>query len=183
MKSKKLPCKQCGFEVAVRSKGLCPACRRSQRKEAGELPVYQHTPKRRSTLKTSKKGFKTKSEKIQTPELKAFFDFHIERLTENPVSEGSGRFILSPSKLNIAHIFPKAYYQSVATHKDNCIYLTWQEHTDFDNMTNANQWDRLKQKYPKIYELACTRAKKLLPLVQEQHKWRFNLEDHLTNTQ
>lgn len=41
---------------------------------------------------------------------------------------------MSP-RTNVAHIFPKAVFKSVATHPDNYWYATWQHHTDFDNAT------------------------------------------------
>jgi hypothetical protein len=142
-------CKECGRLVPIRSKGLCPACRETQRREQGETTMQ--------TRVHTKKGGE---------ELKGFFDRHIELLKKNPYSYESGRKISNSSRMNIAHLFPKRKYKSVACDDNNVVYLTWQEHTDFDYYVDTRDLEKLETFFPKTWMA----MKKVLPLVVEQGK-------------
>lgn len=155
IKSNKLyPCKECGREVPVRSKGLCPICREKQRREQGETTMQTKKPK----------------PKENKSELDSFFNRHVKQVK---VSFESGAKISYPSRKNVAHLFPKRRYKSVATNDENVAYLTWQEHTDFDRYVDTRNLEKLETFFPKTW----MRMKKVLPLVLEDGK----LKDFVKN--
>ena len=63
-------------------------------------------------------------------------------------------------------MFPKRRYKSVATNDNNVVYLTWQEHTDFDRYVDTRDLEKLETFFPKTWN----RMKKVLPLVEENGK-------------
>lgn len=145
---------ECGRVVPILSKHknsdgttsrLCPACREMARRKSGETTMKTKKPK-------PKKG---------SPELKKFFEKHV---AEVKVSFESGKPISDPSKKNVAHLFPKRTYKSVQCSDDNVVYLTWQEHTDFDRYLDTRDLKKLETFFPKTWE----RMKNIVSLVEEQ---------------
>ena len=166
--AKKYPCKQCGVEVIIRSKGLCPLCRK---KEVGEKP--------RKAIKSLSPKRKTSSfeNKIIMGE---YFSHHLNLCRQ---SENSGVFISEPTRVNICHLLPKRIYKSVKDNIDNCIYLTQDEHTRFDYLLDTLNLDKIHQEMPVAYKILFERLEKILPLVQEKGKLLFKLEEEwLKNT-
>jgi len=170
MERKLYPCKECGAKVPVRSKGLCPPCRELQRRSQGEETMM--------TRKTPiKKSFKVDTERKD--KLNKFFDAHIEFLTQHPFCYETGERIYAPSRLNIAHLFPKRKYRSVEDHNDNVVYLSWDAHTRFDRLVDTNNFDRLEKEFPKSF----ARMKKVVSLVEENGILKTKLEEWLTNSE
>jgi len=170
MERKLYPCKECGAKVPVRSKGLCPPCREMQRRGQGEETMF--------TRKTPiKKSFKVDTERKD--KLDKFFNAHVEFLKQHPFCFETGERIYDPSRLNIAHLFPKRKYRSVEDHSDNVVYLSWDAHTRFDRLVDTNNFDRLEKEFPKSF----ARMKKVVSLVEENGILKSKLEQWLTNSE
>lgn len=79
-------------------------------------------------------------------------------------------------KNSIAHILPKAYFPSVATHKDNWIELCfWNNscHTQMDNkmldLIDMNCFSEIVDKFVKMYPSIATIEKRRIPSVLMQY--------------
>lgn len=81
-------------------------------------------------------------------------------------------------KNSIAHILPKAYFKSVATHPDNFLELCFYGnscHTNFDNkmidLIDLNCFDTVIQKFVKIYpHIAKEERRRIPPILIEYLK-------------
>ena len=122
-------------------------CREIQRRKQGETTMQPKKPK----------------PKDNKSDLDSFFDRHVKQAK---ISFESGTKISFPSRKNVAHLFPKRRYKSVATNDNNVVYLTWQEHTDFDRYVDTRDLEKLETFFPKTWN----RMKKVLPLVEENGK-------------
>lgn len=122
------------------------------------------------TNKTAKK--KSKQSSVR----QVYFDYHIQRCS---YSEETGKPIGEANRSNIAHLFDKSRHPSVQANLDNFVYLTLQEHTDFDNHLFKLEFQELEEAFPKSWEIACRRMKKILPLVQERTKFYFAIKNYL----
>lgn len=101
-----------------------------------------------------------------------YFEYQINRCSR---SDNSGRLISSPTTTNIAHILPKRKYKSVATHKENVMFLTSEEHTNFDNwMDGANFEKMLKYFSNEFFIKLEERLAQLLPIIEENDEWGAN---------
>lgn len=83
---------------------------------------------------------------------------------------------------SIAHILPKSYFQSVATHESNWIELCfWGENSCHTNLDNGKiQWLTIKDS--KEWEIISEKLHQILPLVAEderKHKLYSKLADLL----
>ena len=161
LKSRKLPCERCGREVAIRSKGLCPACRAIQLREEGKS--------------------KNRKKKVSESCLGDFFSHHITTLESHPYSELSGKRIHSPSSVNIAHIFPKRQaggFPSIKCHPSNYVYLTWDEHNRFDKLVDENRMGEFREEFSDLLPLLRERIQILLPHITEEGR---KLYDRIKN--
>ena len=75
-------------------------------------------------------------------------------------------------KCSIAHILPKAYFKSIATHPDNWIELCFYNnscHTNFDNhmidIMDLNCFDEVIQKFARMYPYIAPQEKKRIPFI------------------
>ena len=102
----------------IRSHGLCQACR------SKEL-----TPKKKNRITSIKNSSKKK--KLENPDLSGFFRLMLEELNNSRMSM-TGKAIHFPTVCNVCHILPKRIYKSVATCRDNIVFLHESEHTVFD---------------------------------------------------
>ena len=75
-------------------------------------------------------------------------------------------------KCSIAHILPKAYFPSVATHPDNWIELCFYSnscHTNFDNkmldLLDMNCFDQIIKKFAKMYPHIAQEEKRRIPAI------------------
>ena len=84
------------------------------------------------------------------------------------MSENSNEVIYSPNRSNICHIFPKSKYKSVRSLKENCVYLSLEEHTLFDSLLDRGKVEEIKEKFSaQFLEVLRERINKILPLVEE----------------
>lgn len=151
------PCKECGREVPIRSKGLCPSCREAQRREAGEETmstrthaVTKITPKRRKKLQDKKK------------KLDPFFEYHIVQIKKKPFCQNCNEPLLG-IRSEVAHVLPKRETMNpeVMNNLDNALYLCCQIsnnncHKTFDDtqaseiVYNMQVWEQAVAKYIKL---------------------------------
>tara|TARA_R100001480_G_scaffold100930_1_gene104683 strand:+ start:86 stop:478 length:393 start_codon:yes stop_codon:yes gene_type:complete len=127
---------------------------------------------RKTPIKKSYKVDKQRKEKLNK-----FFEAHIAFLQQHPFCHETGERIYDPSRLNIAHLFPKRKYHSVEDHNDNVVYLSWDAHTRFDRLVDTNNFDRLEKEFPKSF----ARMKKVISLVEENGILKTKLEEWLSN--
>lgn len=145
MKKEKI-CTGCGKSVlSFWKKGLCKFCASKTHK------------------KLSSKPSKYKAE--IRDEMEEYFSYHIGRCSR---SENSNEVIYSPNRSNICHIFPKSKYKSVRSLKENCVYLSLEEHTLFDSLLDRGKVEEIKEKFSaQFLEVLRERINKILPLVEE----------------
>lgn len=147
------------------SKGFCRI-----HQPTGKLTFSQKKPIKKVRETTMSKN-KEKSKKRS-----AYFMYHLERCKR---SDESFKEITYPTKANICHIFDKSRHPSLEDNLDNCIYLTFEEHQDFDRLLYSHQFEKLEEKFKNSFEKACLIAKLLLPLCQETTVFTRALNDYL----
>lgn len=153
IKSKK--CSEC--DRPAFSKGLCQL----------------HQPKK--SIKQSRESTQEKST-IKKELRSSYFEYHLERCTR---SEESFKQISNPTRANICHVFDKARHPSLQDNLENCIYLTLNEHQDFDRLLYNHDFERLNVEFKNSFKKACIIAKKLLPLCKESTNFTRELEKYL----
>lgn len=129
------PCKKCGTQVRIRSKGLCPICRSKER-----------SPKIKSyVIKQTSKNKIKRENKSQI--LKNFFQYHLAEIQKTPYCENCGTS-LNCNLMNIAHILPKRNTANpeVMDHYNNFMYLC----SSFDGIGCHEKYDRV-QGNAKVY--------------------------------
>lgn len=129
--------------------------------------------KRGSTIKkqTEKNKLYRKS---QSAIRDAYFDYHIRNCRS---SEHSGTIIFFPTRANCCHLFDKARHPSVQGNLINCVYLTLDEHTRFDQLLYSNEFDKLEDEFPNAWKSASGRMVLLLPEVKEETKFKSKFEE------
>lgn len=155
MRSEMLPCDRCGRLVAIRSKGLCPACR------SMDMPRKERKPMRGGRRP---KGVG----------LAPFFNTHLSFL-EGVRKSITGSPIPYPTVSNVCHLYPKRRYRSVAENDKNIVYLTIDEHTRFDYLLDTMDFDRLLDEFGGIWLAIARRMMDLAPEVKEQGKLKISL--------
>lgn len=127
------------------------------------------------------KSYKSPSKKIKPKEnkecLDKLFKDAIKKYTLKPYSEHDGTYISNISRINIAHLFYKRKYKSVACLMDNVMLLTWEQHTELDRLIDTNNIEEIEKRFPKIW----LRIKKVLPLVHEQGKFKTAVNNYIDN--
>ena len=146
MKKEKI-CTGCGKSVlSFWKKGLCKFCASKTHKKLSSKPS-----KYRAEIKD---------------EMEEYFSYHIGKCLK---SENSNEIIYSPNRSNICHIFPKSKYKSVRSLKENCVYLSLDEHTLFDNLLDRGKYEEIQEKFSaQFLEVLRERINKILPLVEEE---------------
>ena len=146
MKKEKI-CTGCGKSVlSFWKKGLCKFC---------ASKTHKKLPSKPSKYKAEIKD-----------EMEEYVSYHIGRCLR---SENSNEIIYSPNRSNICHIFPKSKYKSVRSLKENCVYLSLEEHTLFDNLLDRGKYEEIQEKFSaQFLEVLKDRIGKVLPLVQEE---------------
>ena len=160
-------CIKCGREDQPwYSKKRCKSC---SVKSYGSI---SSTPKpiKSITAKTAKK------KKEQSSVRQVYFDYHTKQCTR---SEESGKSIGGATRANIAHLVDKGRHKSVQANLDNFIYLSLQEHTDFDKHLFRLDFQSLEENFPNSWNIACRRYKKVLPLVEERTKFYFAIKNYI----
>jgi hypothetical protein len=170
IQQKKKICKSCGTEQFIFSKNRCQRC----------ATIEDSKPlKRGSTI--NKQTEKNKSyRKSQYAIRDTYFEYHIANCRG---SEHSGVSILFPTRANCCHLFDKARHSSVQANLINCVYLTLDEHTRFDQLLYSHEFDKLEEEFPNAWASAKGRMKLLLPEVKEETKFKNKFEEWIQSKQ
>ena len=59
---------------------------------------------------------------------------------------------------NVCHILPKRIYKSVATCRDNIVFLHESEHTVFDMYLDRMEFDKLETEFPFVWKYAVKKV-------------------------
>lgn len=159
IKQKKKICCACNQETLLFAKKMCKKC----------YNINNKSSIKKVTLKTIEK------KKIQSSVRDEYFEWHIGRCKS---SEESGKPINDPSRTNICHLWPKRIYKSIQSDLDNCIYLTWEEHTRFDYLLDIYDFITLAEEF-KCWNKVVERMKNLLPRIEEDGKLKRKFEEFL----
>jgi len=125
-------------------------------------------------------GGKIRNFASESPDIKPPKDYaELERWFKERQKEMTGRCMncggkteafTKHYKCSIAHILPKAYFKSVATHSENWIELCFYGnscHTNYDNkmldLIDMNCFDTIIQKFTKIYPSIAQEEKRRIP--------------------
>lgn len=155
--------KGCSWKGAMLSKGMCP---------------YHYSLMYSEQRKKNKLNTKSSSDE--------FFDKHIKILKTRPYSDYKMTPINRPSRVNICHILPKREtngFPSMGEVDDNILYLTWQQHHNFDKWLDNREYDKLKKEMPEIYDILLERLPKLLEEAEERNKFYFDLKKLIEDEQ
>ena len=153
----KKQCKGCGEDTYLFSKGFCKYCASKKGKQL-----------------TSNNSIKPKSHKskVKDTELMSYFEHHITTLKAFGRSEESGTTIGYPTNINICHLFPKRTHKSVRGNLDNCIYLTWEEHSKLDNeYLDRYDFKGLEKSFPNSFKLIVERMRLVRLHITEKTKF------------
>lgn len=169
LRKKLKKCKGCGLNKVIWKEGKCVDCCKPS---FTTLKQTKFSPKRKyPQLKKSRKT-NTKN--------KDFFKALYEKYKDSAVSFESGVSISNLGTVNMAHIFPKEIYKSLAHNEDNIILLTWEEHTLFDRLLFSHEFEKLESEF-KSWPKICQTIKNLLPLCQEEGKLKLALIKYLNH--
>lgn len=170
IQQKKKICKNCQTEQYIFSKGRCQRC----------ATIEDSKPlKRGSTIKKQTEKNKA-NRKSQSAIRDVYFDYHISNCRS---SEHSGTIIFFPTRANCCHLFDKARHPSVQGNLINCVYLTLDEHTRFDQLLYSNEFDKLEEEFPNAWKSASGRMVLLLPEVKEETKFKNKFEQWIQSKQ
>ena len=176
LKAKKKVCRGCKLNTFIWSGGRCLACvtrtvSDGTQKEPTKYPLKRLPLQSKAKLKSKRKG-----------KPKVVRDFYAKMTKDYEGgyhSFESGRAISNVSAVNMAHIFPKERYKSLAVNPLNIIILTWEEHTDFDSLLLKHDFSKLEAKFENSWVNICERVIKLLPLCEENGKLKSALIKYL----
>lgn len=144
------------------SKGNCQFCATKLAK-----PSF----KKATTLKPN---FKPKP---KNKELTTFFELKILQLYKTRRSEESGLPIPHPTRGNICHLLDKSRHPSVASHSENYVFLTWDEHARFDQLLFAHDFKKIAKEFPNSWPTVLKRLESVIPACTEQTKFLEALEN------
>jgi len=101
-----------------------------------------------------------------------YFEYQISRCKK---SDNSNKLISHPNRTNIAHILPKRKYKSVACNSSNVLFLTFEEHTNFDNWMDGANLEKLIENFSsQFFNILEERLAQLLPIIEENEEWGAN---------
>ena len=167
LKRKFKECKSCGLNKLIWKEGKCVDCCKpsfTQRK-SNPFPLKAMKSQLKKTRKSNKGN-------------KKFFEEVHEQFQDSPVSFESGKNLGELGTVNMAHIMPKEVYKSVAHNLANIILLTWEEHTRFDELLMAHEFEKLEQEF-NSWSKICLRLKEILYLCEEEGKLKNSLKKYL----
>jgi len=165
-KKKQLSCGH--FDYAF-SKGRCKSCATIQ----DTKPIAKFSKKREAEVFGDGECFKPKG----SAELQRWFERkHSEMKGYCKHCGGKTEKGKSTYKCSIAHILPKAYFPSVATHEDNWIELCFYGkscHTNLDNhmidLIELNCFDDVIKKFVSMYPSIAPQEKRRIPNILLQY--------------
>jgi len=167
IKVKNKKCIECGREDLPHfSKKRCKFCANK---------IYKL---KQNKITKTKRLSETPQKSTEKDELVSYYQKAIKLSKKHPYSFETGSLITNISGVNIAHLFPKRKYKSVATNLDNFVLLTWDEHTEFDNLLDRMDFDRLKVKFPKSFQKLTEVLYKYQDILEEG-KLKENLFSYL----
>jgi len=170
LKQKLKECSKCHQQKIIWSSGRCKECtNHSNFDRSISFGMASQAQLKRNPFK------KVRKKKSSN---KKFFESMAAAYQDNPVSFESGKNIGVVGNINLAHIFPKETYKSLAHEPLNIILLTWEEHTRFDELLGAHEFDKLQEEF-ESWSKICNRVKVLLSLCEEQGNLRTALENYL----
>lgn len=164
MKKKLYECEECLREVVLRS------TIKSGEKKGKKVCSGCYNRILRPLEKSSKKVRKEEDDCLQR-----YFEYHVSiayKSEESWIALGNG-------KANICHIFPKRNHESIKCEKENAVYLTIDEHSLFDRLLDSHDWDELEKQFPNCWPDVCSRAKSLLPKIEESTKFKTLFSEYL----
>lgn len=167
LKPKLKPCKSCSKLKMIWKDGKCQQCCSSS---------FKSFKKTSSSFKSSRSSLKKGKPKSKGN--KEFFKTIADYHQENPVSFESGKNLGNLGTVNMAHIFPKERYKSIAHEPLNIILLSWEEHTRFDELLGRHDFEKLESEF-KSWRKICQRVLILLPLCIENGKLKHKLEKYV----
>jgi len=159
LKKKLKECRKCHRDKVIWSDGMCKECTTQSnfdRETSFGMATKAQLKRTPFPVKALKK--KLKKTRKKNPEKKKFFQQVIERNQHSPVSFESGKNLGTLDAVNIAHIFPKQIYKSIAYNHRNIILLSWEEHTRFDDLLLAHDFETLEQEF-NSWEGICNKIK------------------------
>lgn len=167
IKAKNKVCIECGRDDQPWfSKKRCRGCTLIQNAKSSMAVVRKAIPKQTEKNKLYRKS--------QSEIRDVFFEYHIANCVS---SEHSGFTIVIPTRANCCHLFDKARHPSVQGNLINCVYLTLDEHTRFDQLLYSHQFNKLSEEFPNAWASAIGRMKLLLPEVKEETKFKNKFEE------
>jgi hypothetical protein len=113
------------------------------------------TPKKKDRITSIKNSSKKK--KLESPDLSGFFRLMLEELNTIRMSM-TGKAIHFPTVCNVCHILPKRIYKSVATCRDNIVFLHESEHTVLDMYLDRMEFDKLETEFPFVWKYAVKKV-------------------------
>lgn len=170
IQKKKKICKNCQTEQYIFSKGRCQRC----------ATIEDSKPLKRGTTIKKQTDKNKANRKSQSAIRDVYFDYHIRNCRS---SEHSGTIIFFPTRANCCHLFDKARHPSVQGNLINCVYLTLDEHTRFDQLLYSNEFDKLEEEFPNAWKSASGRMVLLLPEVKEETKFKSKFEQWIQSKQ
>jgi len=175
LKRKFKECKSCGLNKLIWKDGMCSACALTSK---SPMELQNSFFNRKSPF--PKKGLKTQLKKTRKANKgnKDFYKEVYDQFQDSPVSFESGKSLGELGTVNMAHIFPKEVYKSLAHDLRNIILLTWEEHTRFDDLLMAHNFGLLEDEF-ESWSKICEAIRFLLPLCEEEGKLKNSLKKYL----
>jgi hypothetical protein len=136
-------------------------CRECDRPSFSKGYCKIHQPKK--NIKLSRDTTKLKKQERQEKR-NSYFEYHLEKCDR---SEESFKQISNPTRANICHIFPKGLHSSVQDNLENCVYYSFEEHERFDKLLFSLEFSKLEKEFLNSWNKVCTRAKNIIPLLEE----------------
>ena len=170
IQQKKKICKNCQTEQYIFSKSRCQRC----------ATIEDSKPLKRGSTINKQTEKNNTYRKSQYAIREVYFSYHIANCRG---SEHSGVSILFPTRANCCHLFDKARHSSVQANLINCVYLTLDEHTRFDQLLYSHEFDKLEEEFPNAWASAKGRMKLLLPEVKEETKFKNKFEEWIQSKQ
>lgn len=114
-------------------------------------------------------------------ELSLFFKEMEEKLANHPYSQESNNQIAFNYRFSVCHIFPKRIYKSVQSDEQNIVFLTVDEHTRFDHLFDCMEFDKMKEEFPRVWDIMMERLDYLDGKITERKNHIENLLSYLRN--
>jgi len=163
-----------------KKKKICIECKEPKyifsKKKCRECYIRTETKPLKSNTSLKKSSLKNKTKKETEPCLENYFKYHIIKCK---TSDETGLPIVNPTKASICHVFPKRKYKSVQCDLRNCVYLTLQEHSQFDNLLDKHEFERLEKEFPNTWKKVKNIVQKILPDVKEEGRLKTALKNYL----